>query len=444
MQKPCVLVLTALFCQAECAIAQPRIASQDRTNQSTAAAAKTRDQSSAKGAGAFATKRYRNLFLEAGHSQMEIAQRIDAAFHQLFHGDPETQTVYYSVGQNANGPLAYLSDINNKDVRSEGMSYGMMIAVQMDKKAEFDAMWNWSKTYMYQSSPANPSYGFFSWSMKVDGTANRESPAPDGEEYWAMALYFAAGRWGNGKGIYDYLAEADRLLDNMKNRKIIDGKTNRGAETGGPEFHPEYKMVRFTPNLRRPDHTDPSYHLPAFYELWARWGSEADRSFWAEAAKVSRDYFQKVTHPVTGLAPNYANYDGTPVAGLGGQNANFGPDAWRTAANWSVDWSWWAADPRERELSDKIQAFFESKDVNSYGNRFTLDGNPMGGTHSTALVATNAVASLAATDRERSAKFVAALWRAEIPSGRYRYYDGMWYLMGLLHCSGEFRIWAPK
>jgi oligosaccharide reducing-end xylanase len=178
--------------------------------------------------------------------------------------------------------------------------------------------------------------------------------------------------------------------------------------------------------------------------LWARWGPASDRQFWAEAAKVSRDYLQKVTHPVTALAPNYANYDGTPVAGFGGQNGNFGPDAWRTAANWSVDWSWWAADPRERELSDKIQSFFESKGIDSYGNRYTLDGNSLGGEHSTALVATNAIASLAATDRQRASKFVEALWRAEIPSGRYRYYDGMWYLMGLLHCGGEFRIWPPK
>lgn len=394
--------------------------------------------------GAFESKRYPNLFLHAGHSQKDISAKIQAAFQQLFHGDPETQTVYYAAGQNENGPLAYLSDINNRDVRSEGMSYGMMIAVQMDKKAEFDALWNWSKTYMYQSSPTHPSYGYFSWSLKLDGTPNSESPAPDGEEYWAMALYFAAGRWGNGKGIYDYRAEADRLLDNMKNRKIIDGTTKRGAETGGPEFHPEHKMVRFTPNLRRPDHTDPSYHLPAFYELWARWGPAADRAFWAEAAKVSRDYLQKATHPVTALAPNYANYDGTPVPGFGGQNGNFGPDAWRTAANWAVDWSWWAADPRERELSDKIQTFFESQGIDAYVNRYTLDGKPLGGSHSTALVAANAVASLAATDRERAAKFVEALWKAEIPSGRYRYYDGMWYLMGLLHVSGEFRVWEPK
>ncbi|HEX7977260.1 MAG TPA: hypothetical protein VF461_01555, partial [Gemmatimonadaceae bacterium] len=64
--------------------------------------------------------------------------------------------------------------------------------------------------------------------------------------------------------------------------------------------------------------------------------------------------------------------------------------------------------------------------------------------HSTALGATNAVASLAATDTARARRFVDELWKAPIPSGRYRYYDGMWYLMGLLHCAGEFRIWTPE
>ena len=39
--------------------------------------------------GAFATGKYRNLFLEAGHSQPEIHNKIDAAFQQLFHGDPK-------------------------------------------------------------------------------------------------------------------------------------------------------------------------------------------------------------------------------------------------------------------------------------------------------------------------------------------------------------------
>ena len=107
------------------------------------------------------------------------------------------------------------------------------------------------------------------------------------------------------------------------------------------------------------------------------------------------------------------------------------------------DRSWWAADPRERQLSDRIQAFFESQGLKTYGSQFTLDGKLLVDEHTTALVATNAVASLAATN-PRAAKFVEALWSAEIPSGPYRYYDGMWYVMGLLHCSGQFRIWAPR
>ncbi len=397
--------------------------------------------------GAAVTGVYRNLFVEAGHSPAEVSARIENVFQQLFHGDSATQTVYYRAGRNANGPLAYVTDINNHDVRTEGMSYGMMIAVQLDKKAEFDALWNWSKTYMYHDDPKHPSYGFFSWSLKTDGTPNSESPAPDGEEYYAMALYFASARWGDGEGIYDYRRAADRLLFDMKNRVLISGTEVRGrAETEYAEFNPTYGMVRFTPDTASRDHTDPSYHLPAFYELWARWGPVEDRDFWSTAAHTSRDFFQRTTNPQTALAPDYANFDGTPVSfGRSNRGSTFAADAWRTAANWSVDWSWWAADPRARQLSDRIQSFFMSKGIDRYGSKFSLDGAQVNDTvHATALVATNAVASLAATDGARAAKFVAALWSAPIPSGQYRYYDGLWYLMGLMHDGGAFRIWTPR
>ena len=175
------------------------------------------------GAGAYATGKYRNLFQEDGHSQKEIQAKIDAAFQQLFHGDPQTQSVVFAAGSNANGPLMYLTDWNNHDVRTEGMSYGMMIAVQLNKKAEFDALWNWAMTYMYISDPKHPSYGYFSWSCKTDGTPNEETPAPDGEQYFAMALLFAGNRWPGGHGIYDYHAEALKLLTAMRHRAVISG-----------------------------------------------------------------------------------------------------------------------------------------------------------------------------------------------------------------------------
>ncbi|HTB98898.1 MAG TPA: glycosyl hydrolase family 8 [Terracidiphilus sp.] len=403
------------------------------------------------GSGAFASGKYRNLFAEDGHASLEIKAKVDAAYQQLFHGDPQTQAIAFKAGSNADGPLMYVTDWANHDVRTEGMSYGMMITVQLGKKSEFDAIWNWAKTYMYINDSKHPSYGYFSWSCKTDGTANEETPAPDGEEYFVMALLFAGNRWPGGKGIYDYHAEAERLLTAMRHRAVISGTTKFGPRTVGPEASEQSAMILFVPGVMPQPFTDPSYHLPAFYELWSRWGPEEDRAFWARAAETSRVFFEKTTNPETGLAPSYANFDGTPHQNRFPQSGEFGYDAWRTASNWSVDWSWWHKAPAEQELSDHIQKFFESQGIDTYGPVYTLDGRDQGATpglthedHPAGLVGTNAVAGLAAKDRARARKFTEALWSTPIPSGQNRYYDGMLYLMSLMHLSGEFRIWGPR
>src|SRR5919202_835025 len=88
------------------------------------------------GDGAFRTGRYRDLFAEQGHAPAETKAKIEKAFQQLFHGDPLSERVYFEAGSNAAGPLAYVTDWANNDARSEGMSYGMMIAVQLGKQRE--------------------------------------------------------------------------------------------------------------------------------------------------------------------------------------------------------------------------------------------------------------------------------------------------------------------
>ncbi|HEX3430618.1 MAG TPA: glycosyl hydrolase family 8, partial [Rhizomicrobium sp.] len=204
-------------------------------------------QTPSDGSGAYATGKYRNLFKEDGHSEKEIHAKIEAAYQQLFHGEPEAQSVVFAAGSNANGPLMYLTDWNNKDVRTEGMSYGMMIAVELNKKAEFDALWNWAMTYMYVSDPKAPSYEYFAWSCKPDGTHNSEGAAPDGESYFAMALLFAGNRWPGGKGIYDYHAEALKLLHAMVHREVITAPGPGGPHSVGTEFNQDPPMVKFVP-----------------------------------------------------------------------------------------------------------------------------------------------------------------------------------------------------
>ena len=310
------------------------------------------------GAGAFATGRYRNLFAEQLGTAADASHaKIERAFQQLFHGDGQEERVYFETGANRNGTLAYITDWANNDARTEGMSYGMMIAVQLGHKREFDALWNWSKTYMQVTDPKNPSVGYFAWSLSTDGTPRSTGAAPDGEEYYAMALLFAAHRWGNGGGIYNYQAEAEKILRGMRHHPLLTGTPPFRIHPGDPPFVPPDKpwpspnnrreaaeaaaqgkpwppairfnrsprpvtvgpmvdeasnMIRFVPETNIPG-TDASYHLPAFYELWARWGPPEDRAFWARAADVSREFFQKVTAPNTGLAPDRSNFDGTPA-----------------------------------------------------------------------------------------------------------------------------------
>ncbi len=393
--------------------------------------------------GSVASGVYPNLFAEAGFPRAEIDARVEAAFQQLFHGDSQTQAVYYPDGSNEHGPLAYIHDVNSDDVRSEGLSYGMMIAVQMNKKEEFDAIWNWAVTHTYHTDPDHPAKGFFAWSVKTDGEPIDELPAPDGEEYFITALYFASSRWGNGEGIYDYKAQADRIITDVLHREPITGMTNRGEMSAESLFDRQKKMVRFTPDVANKDHTDPSYHLPAFYEVWARVGPEKDRAFWSEAAQVSREYLYRAAHPKTALTPDYGNFDATPwAAAWRPDSVDFRYDAWRSAMNWSMDWSWWAQDPRQIELSNRLQAFFESQGLDKYVSLYTLDGKPLGGEQATGLIAMNATASLAA-DHPRRLNFVKALWERPTPEGKLRYYDGMLYMMALLHCSGEYRAWLP-
>ncbi|HEY4010249.1 MAG TPA: glycosyl hydrolase family 8 [Acidobacteriaceae bacterium] len=449
------------------------------------------------GDGAYKTGRYRDLFAERGHSPAASDAKIEAAFQQFFHGDKQTQAVYFESGRNENGPLAYITDWANNDARTEGMSYGMMIAVQLNHKHEFDAIWNWAHTYMLITDPKNPSVGYFAWSMNTDGTPRSTGPAPDGEEYFVMSLYFAANRWGNGKGIYDYQAEADRILRGMRHHPVLSGtgpfkihpndppfvmpthpwpSPNETArekaaaaaaadaaakgetapkppsfphfrgpytETIGPMVNEEHTMILFVPNV---DHqtTDPSYHLPAFYELWARWGPPEDRAFWAHAAEVSRAFFAQVTGPETALTPDRANFDATPAVGWDGKPVQFAYDSWRSVSNWSVDASWWNKNADAQVLSNRYQRFLMSQGIHTFVDRYTLDGKPQSERHSPGMVATAAVGSLAATKGPNANAFVDALWNMPMPSGEQRYYDGMLYLMSMMHCAGEFRIWGPK
>jgi oligosaccharide reducing-end xylanase len=381
--------------------------------------------------GAYFTGIYSDLFSELlGLNELTVKAKIDSAFEQLFYGEPNNQQVYYPVDPD----MAYIKDILNNDVRTEGMSYGMMIAVQLNKKSAFDRLWKWSKTYMQHQTGARK--GYFAWHCKSDGSQLNPNSAADGEEWFVMALLFASARWGDGAGIFNYHQEAQAILDAMLHKSASASDKNVATNM----FNKKEKLVVFVPTKNVDSFTDPSYHVPHFYELWARWADQ-DNQFWCEAATASRNFLKRAAHPLTGLMPDYTNFDGTALESRwGGGHANFQYDAWRVAMNIALDYSWFAEDEWAVLQSNRLLDFFYSQGIGSYGDRYTLDGKKLSNNHSDGLVAMNAVAALAATHTRRK-EFVAELWNMSVPEGDGRYYDGLLYLLALLQVSGNFRIY---
>ena len=132
------------------------------------------------------TGAYRNLLLEAGYSQTEIDKKVEKAYLDLFDGP---NCIYFEVGDS----MAYVSDVKNHDARTEGLSYGMMIAVQLNKKEVFDRIWRWSKKYLQHQE--GPRKGYFAWSFNPKTMKkNSEGSASDGELYYITSLLFASNR----------------------------------------------------------------------------------------------------------------------------------------------------------------------------------------------------------------------------------------------------------
>jgi oligosaccharide reducing-end xylanase len=346
---------------------------------------------------------------------------------------------YYELPQDSSQAFIWAAD--SDDVRSEGMSFGMMLAVQMGMQDQFDNLWRFAQKYMqYPSSTGNQSWKYyFAWQGHVDrsnssswgvsfGTDN--VPAPDGDEYFAAALYLADQRWGS-QGTINYSQEANNISSAMLHNAAGAGRF--------PIFHQSRNMVVFVPFGSSNDFTDPSYHLPAFYELFALYGPADDAKKWRSIAATSREFLVSSAHDTTGLHPDYANFDGSPQSG-GGDHDRFQYDAWRVVMNMAVDYAWFSQDSKLGGQVDKYHAFFAEHLAtnNVAASLFAVDGSGATGGGSSALTATLAVGAMASTHAQRKT-FVSNLWNVDQQQGQYRYYQECLYLLSLLHASGQFR-----
>ncbi len=329
---------------------------------------------------------------------------------------------HYITSDGANGYLRVKRDYATYfDTVSEGIGYGMLLAVYFDDKATFDGL------YRYATVHAN-SNGLMHW--KVDRYGNNVCEMPDlsapagefiripsvgdidvtevsaytGEQLpqWpdtmkrsptsaadadldmAAALIFAYARWGDsdprGQGIvYSYYArnmlrailENDTYLDTINGRLIIGAGSGGWGSWGGPSgWNPSYATLAWFPIFEAfMTRHDPTYQTGQWNRIYA---------------DMAYLIYQVDTHNgAHGLLPDWVNTmdPNNPVQSL--ETSDRGPlpyncyyDAVRVPWRMSLAASWYGWH-EDRYLPHNLKLFIESQGgLANIKDGYTPNGGP--------------------------------------------------------------------
>lgn len=352
----------------------------------------------------------------APFTEADIRQRVQEIWEALLH-NPD-----YGFTLQTGEDEACFFDTGNNDVRTEGQSYGMLLAVLLDDKIFFDNIWRWSLRHMYLTE--GPCRGYFAWSVPLDGSPRAEGPAPDGEVFFCLALILAHRRWGSGMAEMDYARWAQKIMRDM---------LHRGSDEAPPMIQ-DNDLIAFVPGL---SFTDPSYMLPHAFELFSEYCDERDQLRWQRIAAKAREFLFEHAHPVTGLYPEYALNDGRPEPTRG--HSDFYSDAYRCLINLAVDAMYCGEEQEASDIARRQAEFFFQRDHDERWLEFTIAGEPTGrpSLHPVGLQATLACASILSDDE------ASRYWEqnfAELPlrQGDRRYYDNLLYFFSFLALSGWY------
>ena len=245
---------------------------------------------------------------------------------------------------------------------SEGIAYGMLIAVYMDDQTVFDNLWKYEQLHLGQN-------GLMDWEINPEGTApTGTGAATDGDEDMAFALVMADKKWG-GKGTLSdtYLNVAKKQIDLIWQFEVDHTRNDvlmPGDSFGGGQV------------------INISYFAPAYYRVFgqvtgktAEWNRVVESSY--QALSASLNATNKNT--TNGLVPAWSTPDGVPMAPSGTSHpTNHQLDSCRTPFRFGQD-ACWFNEPRAFAYLDKISAFYSTVGAANIVDAYELNGTPAAG-----------------------------------------------------------------
>jgi endo-1,4-beta-D-glucanase Y len=275
---------------------------------------------------------------------------------------------------------------NGNDTVSEGIGYGMLIAVYVGDHTLFDGLWGYAQTQM--------SGGLMNWCIPAGGGSCSASggSATDADEDMAFALIQAGKRWGG-----TYASAASTMISAIWS-KDIDGSSK--IPTGGSN----YGSTSSKP-------TNPSYFAPAFYKAFASVDAGHD---WNGVATASYSALSSIAAKASkaGLVPAWCGSNCTSVSSNGGADDSvYQYDAHRVPWRFGIDACWNSATTGKTFLMNNASFFagVAQTGVGRIADIYTLSGTPNSDAepNSMSIIGTAGVGAMAAGN----AAFAAAAWQ---------------------------------
>ena len=315
---------------------------------------------------------------------------------------------------------------------SEGIAYGMVIAVMLGEQAMFDAFFGYAREFFNAN-------GLMSWYVAPDGEkALGTGAASDADEDIAWALVMAHRQWG-GRGALreSYLDHAKRQIERIWQFQVDHGTCPHLFKPGDDW---------------RPNVFNPSYFAPNQYRLFGEvsgnvsgWQKVVERGYEVVAASLN----EASGNRQNGLVPAWCDAHGTPVEAFPGAETNYQTDSARLPFRLAQDFAYYQ-DARARAYVAKTSAFFSELGAAAIGDGYHTDGRPLPDPKSPQPNPGSAVfvgcAAAGAMHSPEYQPFLDAAY-ARLRTGkllaRSRYYNHCWTVLSLMMLSGNLIEFPP-
>ena len=266
---------------------------------------------------------------------------------------------------------------------SEGIAYGMLLAVYADDQPTFDKFWQYSQIHLDGN-------GLMNWYIGPSGETLGTGGASDSDEDIAFALIAADARWGGrGSLTTNYIDLAKTQIGKIWQYEVDHGR-NELFKPGDTGFDGSVINI--------------SYFAPAYYKVFGRVTGQTAN--WNKVAATSYTVIEATLtaangNATNGLVPAWSTPAGMPMAPAGTSHPTHHQlDSCRTPFRIALDYCW-NAEPRALAYLQKINAFHAGVGAAAMVDGYDLNGNPRpqfvtaGGPRAASFVGTAGVGAMA-------------------------------------------------